>query len=97
MWRTSPSAIEDVVLMISELASNAVQHAGTDFAVSLIQNDRQLRGCVADDNPRLPTVREQALDAADGRGLQLVQALSTSWGVDPTPPTGKVVWFELLP
>ncbi|MEA2195943.1 MAG: Histidine kinaselike ATPase domain [Solirubrobacteraceae bacterium] len=34
-WRVTPTVIDDVVLLVSELATNAVQHAGTVFEVAL--------------------------------------------------------------
>ncbi len=51
---------------------------------------------VGDDNSRVPMLREDELDALDGRGLSLLDMLSSRWEVRRTPP-GKVIWFELDP
>lgn len=52
-----------------------------------------VRVAVKDSHPDLP-VLQQISDDEHGRGLLLVDALSSSWGVDARPP-GKSVWFQL--
>ena len=84
-------------LVVSELATNAVRHAGTPFRVSLGHRDGVahpggpgLRGSSADPPPGVDP-------AADGgRGLVIVSALSDSWGVTPCPDGGKEVWARFL-
>jgi hypothetical protein len=49
---------------------------------------------VFDGTRRLPRKQRPALEAESGRGLQVVEALATTWGTDSVP-SGKVVWFEL--
>jgi hypothetical protein len=44
--------------------------------------------------PRSPSIRTAHDARLTGRGMNLVDALSTQWGVEPDPP-GKKVWFEL--
>jgi two-component sensor histidine kinase len=83
------------VLLVSELATNAVMHARTDFIVRVwVNNDRGVRIEVEDENERRPSVAYAPIEATSGRGLQLVQTLSDAWGVDARQH-GKVVWFEL--
>lgn len=84
------------VLLVSELATNAVLHARTDFLVRLvIDNDRgHIRIETEDANERPPTLAHTPAEATSGRGLQLVQTLADAWGVEGRPD-GKVVWFEL--
>jgi hypothetical protein len=43
----------------------------------------------------LPVLQESSPTAESGRGLSLVDALATRWGIDPASP-GKSVWFELV-
>jgi anti-sigma regulatory factor (Ser/Thr protein kinase) len=88
-------ATEVALLLTTELVTNAVIHARTDLAVRIAANERCLRVAVSDashDPPRLgpgfPGLEER------GRGLPLVDALSSSWGVDWSLD-GKAVWFEL--
>ena len=85
---------EVAVLLTTELVTNAIVHARTDFALRVTTSLDRLRVEVADssqDPPRLVPI--QGLDD-HGRGLHLVEALSASWGVD-WRDDGKAVWFEL--
>jgi anti-sigma regulatory factor (Ser/Thr protein kinase) len=81
-------------LLVSELATNAVLHARTDFTVSVVLQDERLRVIVEDAHHSAPMVQSPAISSASGRGLFLVDALATRWGVEPTE-RGKAVWFEL--
>lgn len=81
---------------MTELVTNAVLHAGTDVRVALRRDEDTLRVEVADGSAAAPARRRYADDAQTGRGLLLLDALATSWGVDPLPAgEGKVVWFEV--
>ncbi len=87
----------DVSLLVSEIATNAVLHARSDFAITVIAELGRIRIEVFDRNTRLPTMAGAGADAFSGRGLMLVQVLSTSWGVEPHANRGKTVWFEVAP
>lgn len=80
--------------LVSELATNAVLHAGTRFSVALTLEDDRLRLEVKDGSPARPIVRQYGDDATTGRGLRLVVQLSEQWGVEPET-TSKTVWCEL--
>jgi anti-sigma regulatory factor (Ser/Thr protein kinase) len=80
-------------LLVSELASNAVLHAGTPFEVAIETFDERVQVRVHDGSSTMPRWRRPEVDAVTGRGLPLVDDLAERWGVEPTP-TGKVVWFE---
>lgn len=86
------SQSEDAAAVVSELASNAVLHAGSDFAVAVGRLADGIRIAVADDSALAPIVRPPA--GAAGRGLHIVAALSADWGIEPLPD-GKAVWAEL--
>ncbi len=86
--------VEAAELMVSELATNSVRHALSDFELMIDLSPEEIRVEVSDHGqgqpvPRSPTVREQS-----GRGLQIVQVLSEDWGITPSP-SGKLVWFTL--
>jgi anti-sigma regulatory factor (Ser/Thr protein kinase) len=86
--------VEAAELMTSELATNSVRHADSDFELAILRSREEIRVEVSDHGhgqpvPRSPTPQEQS-----GRGLQIVQALSEDWGVIPSPG-GKLVWFTL--
>ncbi|QQQ80108.1 ATP-binding protein [Saccharothrix sp. 6-C] len=82
----------DVVLVVSELVSNALRHTATIPVVRLAGDALRLRVEVEDGSPVLPRTRLSA--TVGGWGLQLVQQLTTAWGTTPDPG-GKVVWCEM--
>ncbi|MDP9406191.1 MAG: ATP-binding protein [Actinomycetota bacterium] len=89
----------EVSLLATELVTNALLHARTMMDLRVHRRDRSLRVEVADRSPAMPHVSDlDAIDGDDllatGRGLTLVTALSSSWGVEPENG-GKVVWFEI--
>jgi anti-sigma regulatory factor (Ser/Thr protein kinase) len=84
--------VERVELMVSELATNAIVHAGAPFAVAVTVGDRQVRVEVADGGAGEPTVRDITPASPSGRGLHIVGSLADAWGVDDRPD-GKTVWF----
>jgi len=85
---------DDVALLVSELASNAVRHARSPFTVAVGCDASMVRVEVTDDSPAVPVPQAPPVDAVTGRGLMIVQALARRWGVETTE-SGKVVWFEI--
>ena len=84
---------QNLELVVSELATNAVRHARTPFRLSILTGPT-LRVEVADGSSLLPTRASPDLWSESGRGLWLVAALTQSWGVVPLR-AGKVVWADL--
>jgi hypothetical protein len=84
--------VEDVRLVVSELATNAVRHARSPIIVRLEQVDQFVLLTVADGS-LAPPVR-QAIDLLDtgGRGLSIVDLVSNDWGVIRGPGETKSVW-----
>ncbi len=82
------------VLLVSELVSNALRHGGGCVAVDLSAHDGSVVIGVADGSSVLPRRRESSGSDADGRGLALIEALSTDWGVEERHG-GKRVWVRL--
>ncbi|WP_229867819.1 ATP-binding protein [Streptomyces chryseus] len=85
---------DDVLLCVSELATNALVHgvpAGRGFLFALRYGEEVLRIEVHDSGSGLPQIREP--DGESGRGLLLVAALADKWGVGEREP-GKIVWCE---
>lgn len=90
------SAVEVARLLVSELATNAVRYSGCESYELVIDLGADgLRVDVADGNPaRVPALGTP--DDAGGRGLRLVEALASRWGVDRgAGDAAKHVWFEL--
>jgi anti-sigma regulatory factor (Ser/Thr protein kinase) len=86
--------LDDVQIVITELAANAVVHAGSPFSVSIRSTGSIVRIRVRDRSHAVPTVRDDGATTPSGRGTRIVAALSRRWGVD-LAPDGKVVWAEL--
>ncbi|GAA2976977.1 ATP-binding protein [Streptomyces fulvorobeus] len=86
--------IDDIQLCVSELATNALLHGvppGRDFAVSLRTTDQLVRLEVRDSGSGLPVVQCPEEESCAGRGLYLVRALASGFGVDHDV-VGKTVW-----
>ena len=87
-------AYSDAPLVASELVTNAVRHAAGDVAVSIARVDGTVRLAVSDGSETLPIVRDLEEARDGGWGLNIVDRLSSSWGLE-TYPRGKTVWCEL--
>lgn len=107
-WGVMEPAAGDALLIISELLSNAVQHAGKPPSPSDGRPDvvtcslllwltaRGLTVSVYDPDRCPPVLRSVPMDAERGRGLLLVQRLSEAWGYSyPSTTSGKLVWARL--
>jgi anti-sigma regulatory factor (Ser/Thr protein kinase) len=89
----SSSSQEAVEMIVSELATNAVVHASTPFAVSLIVGPT-VRVEVSDGDADPPVLRRPSSLEAGGRGLVVVDGFADRWGFYPVDD-GKVVWAEV--
>lgn len=84
-------------LLVSELVTNALRHAGGPIGVRLVRPSGTAPGLlveVSDPLPDLPRERAPGLDEESGRGLRLVASSARRWGTRPGA-SGKTVWFEL--
>lgn len=89
-----PDLVHDAQLLTSELVNNAVVHASSAVTVRVRFKDRCLRVEVADVGAGALRRPHSGPEDTGGRGLHLVEVLSTSWGTS-SGQTGRVVWFEL--
>lgn len=80
-------------VLVDELVTNVVLHARTDSTLVARVDGWRARVEVSDESTALPQTRHFGVDALTGRGLHLVEALATRWGVQERPG-GKMVWFE---
>lgn len=86
--------VDDALLCISELVTNALQAECSVISVCVELSAQRLRISVHDDAGGTPTVRSPDWTDPHGRGLLIISAVSTSWGVRPFE-AGKEVWADL--
>jgi anti-sigma regulatory factor (Ser/Thr protein kinase) len=86
--------VDTVALMVSELATNCVRHAETDFSMTIEQTGRHVRVDIADGATGRVAARLPEPSESTGRGLCIVDRLSDEWGVtESLDREGKSVWF----
>ncbi|MFI6411971.1 MULTISPECIES: ATP-binding protein [unclassified Streptomyces] len=94
---------ETIRLIVSELATNAVQHTlgqSPDFTVDVrLERHEWLRIGVTDSHPRYPRLLPAAAQQDNGRGMVIIRWLAAEYGgrltVTPTEQGGKTVWIAL--
>jgi anti-sigma regulatory factor (Ser/Thr protein kinase) len=86
--------LDDARIVVTELAANAVVHAGSPFSVCVRGDGGRVRIGVRDNSRAMPAPQEPSAVRLSGRGLQLVSAIASRWGVEPLVD-GKVVWADL--
>jgi DNA-binding NarL/FixJ family response regulator len=95
-WDDDDGDLADTVtLLVSELVTNAVVHAGSDVEVTVRLTSAAARIEVTDTSAESISPRDAADDEDSGRGLALVGSLAERWGVRPAPGGGKTIWFEV--
>jgi anti-sigma regulatory factor (Ser/Thr protein kinase) len=94
-WGLDDDLYEDAAMVVTELVANAVDHARTPSTLTVRLEEQGLRIGVRDGR-RGPPPRPRPVDptAPRGRGLQMIDALATSWGVTEDVD-GKTVWAVL--
>ncbi|MFD0144755.1 MULTISPECIES: ATP-binding protein [unclassified Streptomyces] len=94
---------DTVRLIVSELATNAVQHTfgqSPTFTVDVrLEREEQLHIGVTDSHPRWPKRLPAAVQQDNGRGMVIIRFLAAEAGgrlsVTPTSEGGKTVWINL--
>ncbi|MYV55480.1 ATP-binding protein [Streptomyces sp. SID3212] len=108
-WWEATDVMDDALLIISELVTNAVKATGPNtpdptwsdvraehvLGVQLRVVDMNLYVEVWDRAGEIPTPKAPSADDEGGRGLLLVQSLTRRWGTFRPPAGGKIVWAEL--
>ncbi len=84
-------------LLVTELVNNAVVHGEGPVRMSIVQREGCVRIAVSDASSEGPILRPLDPDLRSGRGLFLIDALASAWGVERAKGGGKAVWFELDP
>ncbi|MEU4348133.1 ATP-binding protein [Streptomyces sp. NPDC023838] len=86
--------VDDVLLLVSEVVTNACLHAGGPRELVLRHADGHLRVEVADGSPTAPARSPRAPSLPGGHGLMVLDRLAGDWGSTQLG-TGKVVWLEV--
>lgn len=99
-WGMVDADLDDALLVIGELAANAVEHGGEDMTVALTLSGNLLNVAVSDDGPAGPSCIPGSGCEADpedehGRGLMLVEALSLAWSAGALPDGGVILSAQL--
>jgi anti-sigma regulatory factor (Ser/Thr protein kinase) len=99
--------VEDMELVVSELATNALRHglvldardlrrSGSEpIRMSMIRSHSLVTCVFADPGPAAPVMRHPSPLEPGGMGLHIVESMSLRWGWNPLLPRGKVVWAVL--
>jgi anti-sigma regulatory factor (Ser/Thr protein kinase) len=96
--RLDPRVFEDLRLLVSELVTNSLRHAGLsgddEIRLHVVLTDRAVRVEVCDGGPGFtPRVEGPSLYQQSGWGLFLVKQIADRWGIQKNRKT--CVWFEL--
>ncbi|WSQ15131.1 ATP-binding protein [Streptomyces sp. NBC_01231] len=95
---------DDAVIIVGELIANAARHAlepdshdeTADTAwLGLVRRQQAVICAVADPSPCAPTLQHPGQLSESGRGLQIIEALSDSWGCSQPQSSGKMVWARV--
>jgi DNA-binding NarL/FixJ family response regulator len=93
-WQCQP-AIDTLQVLISEVVTNAVLHAHSQPEVSVLMLGSSIRVEVSDDSEQMPVISERDELAVRGRGMGMLAAEASGWGVSLRPGGGKTVWFDV--
>jgi two-component sensor histidine kinase len=91
LWALPEDCTDRLLLIVNELVSNAIDHARTACEITVRRTRSLVRVLVADDSPLPPRKPPHDVNAARGRGLQMVEALASRWGWTRRH-RGKTVW-----
>ncbi|MFI6112733.1 ATP-binding protein [Kitasatospora sp. NPDC051164] len=92
-YQFDPDTASTLALLVSEVVTNAVLHGKGDFlTIAVVARGEEVFVEVLDASNVAPSPRAAAPGDEGGRGMFLVEALASAWGIQPTP-RGKAVWL----
>jgi two-component sensor histidine kinase len=87
---------DTVLLLVSEVVTNAVRHAATPFELTISIAGAEVMVAVVDhDQGHRPQVRNPQPHDTSGRGLRIVNELASDWGTEVVATDAKRVWFRV--
>jgi two-component sensor histidine kinase len=90
-WALPEDCTDRILMIVNELVSNAIDHARTSCEITVRHTRSLVRVLAADGSPLAPRLPPFDVNAARGRGLQMVEALASRWGWTRRR-RGKTVW-----
>lgn len=84
----------DIQLVVSELVTNAIKAGCHRVSLALDAHHSYVRVATSDDAPGDPVKQEPDTSTGHGRGMFIVDALSSRWGVERTQGS-KMVWADI--
>jgi anti-sigma regulatory factor (Ser/Thr protein kinase) len=93
-WGVSSDVSATAELLTGELVGNAARNAEAEIEIKLRLDAQRVRVDVFDESHRMPELRPAGPEQTAGRGLMVVNNLSSRWGAT-VEERGKSVWFEL--
>ena len=96
LGRADRPTAEDVVLVVSELVTNAVRASADVIGLSLTVEDDRIEVEISDDASGWPTPRQPDWEDPSGRGLAIVDELADRWQTTELYPGKRitVTWFR---
>jgi len=96
LGRAARPAAEDVVLVVSELVTNAVRASAAVIGLSLRVDEDRVEVEISDDAGGWPTLRDAGWEDPNGRGLAIVEELADRWDATELHPGKRitVTWFR---
>ncbi|MEU8271819.1 ATP-binding protein [Sphaerisporangium sp. NPDC049002] len=101
--RIAAPALDDVLLLLSEVVTNAVAHSASGWTadgrvivrVALVSRVVHVEVTDAGSATSAPVARAAETDSDGGRGLWMVNAIATAWGSHHDGDLGRTVWFQV--
>ena len=94
LQRVPERQLEDALLLLSELVTNAVHHGAGPLELRVDTSDTRIRVEVDDASIEQPVLRPLDPRRLGGMGMRIVNDLADTWGSRPSS-VGKTVWFEV--
>ncbi|MDH2412686.1 ATP-binding protein [Nocardioides sp. CER19] len=96
LGRATRPAAEDVVLVVSELVTNAVRADADTIGLSLTVDEERVEVVISDDAGGWPTLRQVDWEDPSGRGLAIVDELADRWDATELYPGKRitVTWYR---
>ena len=86
----------DTLVVVNELVTNAIIHGEGPVTLTMTLHDSMLHVVVRDHSPVQPASESLTDERTSGRGLAIVEAMTTDWGYSKSANAGKDVWADIV-